>query len=99
MMAVAGADGALRVRSGIAVDRYVSWSDGRLTFEDTPLAEAAVELGRWYDLDIRLGDARLRSKTLTASFDDPVAATLVALEGALDVRAVRVGRVVTLYPP
>jgi ferric-dicitrate binding protein FerR (iron transport regulator) len=99
MMAVAGTDGALRLRSGVAVDRYVSWSDGRLTFEDTPLAEAAAELGRWYDLDIRLGDARLRSKRLTASFDDPVAATLVALEEALGVRAVRVGRVVTLYPP
>jgi len=100
MMVTAGADGVLRVRSGVAADRYTSWSDGRLLFENSPLADVVADLGRWYDLDIRLGDPRLKSKSLTASFDDdPAAAMLVALEGALDVRAVRVGRVVTLYPP
>jgi ferric-dicitrate binding protein FerR (iron transport regulator) len=99
MMATAGADGVVRVRSAVAADRYVAWSDGRLTFEDTPLPEAVAEIGRWYDLDIRLGDPRLASKTLTATFDDPPAAVLVALEAALSVRAIRVGRVVTLYPP
>jgi ferric-dicitrate binding protein FerR (iron transport regulator) len=100
MMATAGVDGVVRVRSGVAADRYTSWSDGRLVFENTPLADVLVELGRWYDLEIRMGDPRLGSKSLTATVDDdPAAATLVALEGALDVRAVRVGRVVTLYPP
>ncbi|MFI5250100.1 MAG: FecR family protein [Gemmatimonadales bacterium] len=99
MMATSGADGVLRVRSGLATDRYLSWSDGRLAFDDTPLPEVVAELSRWYDLDIRLGDPRLASRTLTASFDDPPAAVLVALEGALGVRATRVGRVVTLYPP
>jgi ferric-dicitrate binding protein FerR (iron transport regulator) len=99
MMATAGADGVVRVRSGVATDRYLSWSDGRLAFDDTPLPEVVAELSRWYDLDIRLGDPRLASRTLTASFDDPPAAVLVALEGALGVRVARVGRVVTLYPP
>lgn len=99
MMATAGADGVLRVRSGLATDRYLSWTDGRLAFDDTPLPEVVAELSRWYDLDIRLGDPQLASRTLTASFDDPPAPVLVALEGALGVRATRVGRVVTLYPP
>jgi transmembrane sensor len=100
MMATAGADGVVRVRSGIATDRYLSWSDGRLAFEDTPLPEVVAELSRWYNLDIRLGDPQLASRTLTASFDDdPPAAVLVALEGALGVRATRMGRVVMLYPP
>jgi transmembrane sensor len=99
MMATAGADGVVRVRSEVVADRYAAWSDGRLTFEDTPLPEAVAEIGRWYDLDIRLGDPRLASKTLTATFDDPPVAVLVALEDALGVRATRAGRVVTLYPP
>ncbi len=99
MMATEGVDGVVRVRSGLATDGYLSWSDGRLAFDDTPLPEVAAELSRWYDLDIRLGDPGLASRTLTASFDDPPAAVLVALEGALGVRATRVGRVVTLYPP
>jgi transmembrane sensor len=99
MMATAGADGVLRVRAGLATDRYLSWSDGRLAFYDTPLSEVVAELSRWYDLDIRLGDPRLASRTLTASFDDPPGAVLVALEGALGIRATHVGRVVTLYPP
>ena len=52
MMATAGADGVVRVRSAVAADRYVGWSDGRLTFDDTPLPEAVAEIDRWYDLDI-----------------------------------------------
>ena len=99
MMATTGTDGIVRVRSGVAVDRYLSWSDGRLTFEDTPLPDAIAEIGRWYDLDIRLGDPRLASRTLTATFDDPPAAVLIALESALGLRATQTGRVVTLYPP
>jgi ferric-dicitrate binding protein FerR (iron transport regulator) len=99
MMATTGTDGVVRVRSGVAVDRYLSWSAGRLTFEDTPLADAVAEIGRWYDLDIRLGDPSLASKTLTATFDDPPAAVLIALESALGLRATQTGRVVTLYPP
>jgi transmembrane sensor len=99
MMATTGTDGVVRVRSGVAVDRYLSWSTGRLTFEDTPLSDAIAEIGRWYDLDIRLGDPSLASKTLTATFDDPPAAVLIALESALGLRATQTGRVVTLYPP
>jgi transmembrane sensor len=99
-MAVADSAEGVRVQSGIAAARYVAWSDGQLTFDDTPLPEAASELGRWYDLDVRLADPRLAAKSLTASFgDDPLSVTLVALEGALGVRAVRTGRVVTLYSP
>ncbi len=99
MLATAGTDGVVRVRSGVAVDRYLAWSAGRLTFEDTPLADAVAEIGRWYDLDIRLSDPSLASKTLTATFDDPPAAVLIALESALGLRATQAGRVVTLYPP
>jgi transmembrane sensor len=99
MMATAGRDGVVRVRSGVGTARYLSWSDGRLSFDNTPLPDVVAELSRWYDLDIRLGDPRLASRTLTAAFDDPPAAVLVALESALGVRATRVGRVVTLYPP
>ena len=64
MMATAGVDGVVRVRSGLSTDRYLSWSDGRLAFDDTPLPEVAAELGRWYDLDIRLGDPELRIKDI-----------------------------------
>jgi transmembrane sensor len=99
MMATTGADGVVRLRSGIAADRYLAWSDGRLTFDDTPLSDAVDEIGRWYDLDIRLADTRLASKRLTATFDDPPAAVLAALESALGIRAIQIGRVVTLYPP
>ena len=99
MMATAGADGVVRVRSGITTDRYLAWRDGRLAFDDTPLPAVVAELSRWYDIDIRLGDPRLASRTLTASFDDPPAAVLIALQDALGVRATRVGRVMTLYPP
>jgi ferric-dicitrate binding protein FerR (iron transport regulator) len=97
-LASADSAGLVRVEATSAADRYVAWSEGRLTFTDTPLPTVLAELGRWYDIDLRIGDERLRGKSFTASFvGDPIADVLHTLERTLAVRAVRDGRTVTLY--
>lgn len=62
------ADGALRAVHGVALDDALAWTEGRLVFHDTPFAEVARELGRWYDIDVRAGEPSLLTRHLTATF-------------------------------
>jgi transmembrane sensor len=98
-VAYADSVGGVRVAPGVAADSYLAWTRGELRFVGTPLPEALAQLGRWYDIDLRLGDTRLETKSLTASFRaDPVDDVVHTLERVLSVRVQRDGRTMTLYP-
>ena len=90
-------DGAMRVSP--ADPAQFSFAAGVLTLGDTPLSVAAVELGRWYDADIRLGDPSLTTQRVKGKFAAGSLADLAAiLEWTFEVRVVRDGRILTLYP-
>lgn len=90
--------GAITVRSGVDLDRYLAWTDGRLVFDNTPLREAMPQLGRWYDLDFRLGDSSLGILPLTATFtNQPTDDVLQLLALTLGLRQERRGGTVTFY--
>lgn len=92
-------EGDVKITPNIALDRFIAWTKGQLVFTNTPLPLALRDLGRWFDLDIQLGSPRLATRSLTATFaDDPIPDVLRAIDDALDVRAERDGRRVTLYP-
>jgi ferric-dicitrate binding protein FerR (iron transport regulator) len=59
-------NGTATRRRGVALDSYVSWTRGVLTFDKAPLREVVAQLGRWYDIDIRLADSALGDRRLTA---------------------------------
>jgi transmembrane sensor len=95
---VAGA-GPVTVKTGVDLDRYLAWTEGRLVFDNTPLRDALPQLDRWYDLDFRLGDSSLASLPVTATFkNQPTDEVLDLLAQTLGLRQERRGRVVTLYP-
>ena len=97
-VAYADRGGDVRVAEGSA-GSYLAWTHGELRFDRTPLTDALAEIGRWYDIDLQLGNAQLANKSLTASFrGDPVDDVLHTLERALSVRVQRQGRTMTLYP-
>ncbi|MFI5233792.1 MAG: FecR family protein, partial [Gemmatimonadales bacterium] len=50
------------------VARYLGWATGRLSFVDRPLPEVLATIGRWYDLDVRVNDARLAERRVNAEF-------------------------------
>lgn len=80
------------------VDQYLAWTQGRLVFNDTPLADALPDLSRWFDLEFRLGDRSLAGRQVTAAFQpQPTDQMLAVLALALDARWERHGRVVTFY--
>lgn len=63
----------------------LAWMRGQLVFRDTPLAEVAVALHRWYGITLRVEDTQLANRHLTAAFEEETP------EQALDVIALTLG--------
>lgn len=66
-LATIDADGARAVSSGVQVARELAWTAGRLEFDDAPVDSVLLELGRWYGLDVPVGDAALRGERVTVA--------------------------------
>jgi ferric-dicitrate binding protein FerR (iron transport regulator) len=92
-----GHGGVRRVR--VTDPARFSFANGVLTLDRMPFPGAFEELGRWYDADIRLGDPRLQLPPITAQLSAGSVADLTTmLTATFDVRVVRNGRVLTLFP-
>jgi len=74
------------------------WAEGRITFADAPLPDVLRTIARWQDLDIRVLDARLASRHITAEFSAQSSADDVvsSLATAIGARVERHGRTITL---
>lgn len=62
------AAGVVSVARHVAVDRYFSWIDGLLEFDNIALGDAVPILERQYDIRIHLKDSSLAKKRFTGSF-------------------------------
>jgi ferric-dicitrate binding protein FerR (iron transport regulator) len=83
----------------VRVSSYLDWANGRLSFVDRPLDDVLRTIGRWYDLDVRVTDARLRNRRVTAEFAPQSSTEMIdALAVATDAAVERDGRVITLRP-
>jgi transmembrane sensor len=91
--------GRTTVVAGVPLDHYVSWTRGRLVFDDDSVATVLTQLERWYDLDIGVDDPSLGAERITISFETESAEeALSALAKVLNVRLTRSGRSVRLVP-
>lgn len=52
------------------VDKYVSWTEGKLIFKNDPIDQIANRLGRWYNVEIEFTDENVKNYTYTATFVD-----------------------------
>jgi transmembrane sensor len=73
------------VEHGADIGRYVAWTKGTLEFHDTPLTEAARDLGRWYGVDVRIADSGLTRRHITVTLAES------SIDAALDLVAPAVG--------
>lgn len=72
--------GPITVQRDDAVRAATAWTRGQLVFRDTPLAEVAVTLRRWYGVDIRIADTSLNARTFSGSYEgEPLATVLNAI--------------------
>lgn len=82
------------VVGAVELDSYFAWIDGRLVFDGLPLREALPQLGRWFDLDLRIADSALGDIPVTVALDQqPTADVLGNMAAALGLTYVREGRI------
>ncbi len=75
------------------------FTQGVLSIESRPLVEAIPELNRWFNADIQLGDSTLATRRAVGSVEiGSITDLMWVLQAAYNVRVVRDGRVLTLYP-
>ncbi len=75
-----------------------AFATGVLSLEGMLLPQAIVELGRWYNADIRIGSPALVTRHVKGEFATGSLADLAAiLEWTYDIRVVRDGQILTLY--
>jgi len=67
------------------VSPLLGWMQGRLVFQEAPLAEVTARLDRWYNMRFRLADPRLDSLRLTANLKSR------SVENVLDVVSASLG--------
>lgn len=72
---VAGQKGVLDEKREVGVSPYenesrlLGWREGKLVFDNAPLAELTTELSRWYDITFSFQERNLEQILVTASFD------------------------------
>lgn len=93
---VAGADWQ---RRHVDTEAATSWSQGRLVFRGTPLAEALAEVNRYSSHKLMLGDPGLAGLVVSGSFfvAGDSRAIAAALEAVLPVRALQSGDETLLF--
>ncbi len=94
---IVGRTGTPRVQ--VANTGRFAFVHGSLVIEDIPLSDAIAELNRWYDADIRLSNSALAVRRVVGTFETGSLTDLISImELTFNVRVVREGRVLTLYP-
>ncbi|HJR62486.1 MAG TPA: FecR domain-containing protein [Gemmatimonadaceae bacterium] len=93
-------DGRTAVERSVDVEQSLAWTRGELVLDNVTLGEAARELERWYDLELRIADTALASRRVTAVFrGETPDHVLEAVALAAGARIERSGRRVTLLRP
>ena len=100
MQALLPPDGMLINSKVTAEDlqRDLAWQEGMLSFEDTPLAQAADEFARYSDKRIRIADPAVRAETVTGLYaaNNPEGfARAAALSLNLDMQSTSAGILLT----
>jgi transmembrane sensor len=93
------ANGRAAKRTGTSAQTLMGLVHGHLAFDDVPLSTVAAELGRWFDVQIRIPDQKLARRRLSAVYNQPtLSGVLDAITATLPMRYHRAGNVVTLLP-
>jgi transmembrane sensor len=90
-------DGPVVAARGTVTDADVAWTRGQLVYDSTPLDVVRADLRRWFGVELRVADATLASRRLTATFDTrSVDRVLAVIALALGAEVERAGDTVTL---
>ncbi len=79
---------------GLSLDSYFGWTEGRLVFRRTPLADAIQQIERWHDVEIRLASPALAARSFSATFEhgESAAEMLQVIGAVLKLDVTQTGR-------
>jgi ferric-dicitrate binding protein FerR (iron transport regulator) len=76
----------------VDADHLLGWREGKIVFEQTPLAEVIAELQRAYNVEITLSNPALGQNTITGSFQNkPIESVLASICLTLNLQYGRTG--------
>jgi len=80
----------------VNVEKYTSWKENILYFEEAKLKDAVAILENWYDIDIHLQNQALADYSITAKYkNEPLENVLESLEFLLNIRyTIKKGQVI-----
>jgi ferric-dicitrate binding protein FerR (iron transport regulator) len=59
----------LRIHENVTAELYTSWKDGKLMFKSESFKELALEMERWFDVEITILNKELEEKKFTGVFE------------------------------
>ena len=67
---------------------YISWTEGKIVFEEEKLADIVKRLERWYNVEIRFGDETIKDLTFSGTIlrNKPFEQIITAFELLLPVQ-------------
>ena len=78
-MGIARSNAEVTVTRDVNIGSALSWTAGRLTFENVKLKDALRDIERWFGITINVRDAPLLDKGITATFTTEPPSEVVAL--------------------
>jgi ferric-dicitrate binding protein FerR (iron transport regulator) len=92
------ADSGTTVESS-AARSYVTWTEGRLEFDNVPAATMLAAVGQWYGYRFRFADSAMARRRFVATFQlSEREATMTEIRQLLGARMTIDGETITLYP-
>lgn len=52
------------------IGKYISWHSGKLVFDECPMPEVALQLERWFGVEVKIDDPEILSYRITTTFDN-----------------------------
>jgi len=52
------------------IEKYIAWHTGKLIFDETLMPEVAVQIGRWFGVDVVIADSKINNYRITTTFEN-----------------------------
>jgi len=52
------------------IGKYIAWHSGKLVFDECPMPEVALQLERWFGVEVKIDDPEILSYRITTTFDN-----------------------------
>lgn len=52
------------------IEKYIGWHEGKLIFDECPISEVALQLGRWFGIEVEIADPQILGYQISTTFEN-----------------------------